>query len=390
MPWKPCESATWRTWVVAVAVLGATGCATGRVTSPVGDEPSSIATPAAPGSPPLSSRSPRSLTILAAGDILLHENLWYQAAADAAANNLSGYDFRPPFADVADEIAAADLAICHMETPLGTPRGPFTGYPSFSVPPQIATALRESGYDTCSTASNHTLDAGETGVYRTLDVLDRAGLRHAGSSRSAAEQGTPNILDVGGVKVAHLSYTYGFNGLRRPAGRSWIANLIDPVTILAEARRARAGGAEIVAVSLHWGNEYDHLPSADQVALTERLMATPGIDLILGSHAHVVQPIQKVNGGWAAYGMGNHLARQADGYPSRREGIIARFTFTEVGAARWVVSTVETIPTWIDFAPRIRIVNLADAYRDPAMSADQRAVYRAARMRIAAYAWALD
>ena len=317
--------------------------------------------------------------------MLLHEDLWIQAAADAAAKGGSGYDFQPPFADVAREIAAADVSICHLETPLGNPRGPFTGYPSFTVPPQIAVALRGSGYDTCSTASNHALDAGAAGVYHTLDVLDRAGLRHSGSYRSSAEQRTPTILEVRGVRIAHLAYTYGFNGLPRPAGKPWIANLIDPVRILADVHRVRATGAEIVVVSLHWGNEYDHRPSAAQIALTERLMTTPGIDLILGSHAHVVQPIQKINTGWVAYGMGNHLARQADGYPSRQEGIMPRFTFTEVQPNRWEVPKVEVIPTWIEFAPRVRIVNLSDAYRNPAVPTGQRALYRAARTRIATY-----
>jgi poly-gamma-glutamate synthesis protein (capsule biosynthesis protein) len=330
------------------------------------------------------------LTIIATGDILLHENLWYQAAADAAARGRPGYDFGPPIADVADEIAAADLAVCHLETPLGEPGGPFTGYPLFTVPPQIAAALRAAGYDTCSTASNHTLDAGEPGVYRTLHVLDQAGLRHVGSARSAAERDTPTIVEVRGVKVAHLSYTSGFNGLRRPVGKPWVANLIDPVAILAEARRARAAGAEIVVVSLHWGNEYDHRPSAAQVTLARRLTATPAVvDLILGSHAHVVQPVQQVNGVWVAYGMGNHLARQADGYPSRREGIMPRFTFTERGG-RWVISRVEPIPTWIEFAPRIRTVNLATAFDDPTIPAATRAVYAVARIHIAAHIRALD
>jgi poly-gamma-glutamate synthesis protein (capsule biosynthesis protein) len=325
------------------------------------------------------------LTILAAGDVLLHEDLWYQAAADAAERGRSGYDFGPPLADVASVIGSADLSICHLETPLGGRDGPFTGYPLFTVPPQIATALRASGYDSCSTASNHTLDAGEAGVYRTLDALDAAGLRHAGSHRSAIDRRTPTMLDVRGAKVAHLAYTDWFNGLRRPAGRSWIADLAEPDAILDDVRQARAAGAELVVVSLHWGAEYQHEPTAAQRDLAHQLLAAPGIDLLLGSHAHVVQPIQKVGGGWVVYGMGNHLARQADGYPSRREGIMPRLSFTETGPGRWTVTAVDVIPTWIDFSPRVRVVNLADACDDPDLPASQRATYRAARARIAAH-----
>jgi poly-gamma-glutamate synthesis protein (capsule biosynthesis protein) len=327
----------------------------------------------------------RTVTILGAGDVLLHSPVWRQAAADAAAAGRSGYDFRPMFANVAPHIAAADVAICHLETPVGPPDGPFSGYPLFSVPPQIVTALRHSGFDSCSTASNHTLDAGQAGVYRTLDALDAAGLRHAGSYRSASEQRTPTVLDVEGVWVAHLSYTSGFNGLRRPAGKAWIANLIDPDAILAEARRARSAGAGIVVVSLHWGIEYDHRANPSQVSLARRLLAAPEIDLILGGHAHVVQPLEKINGKWVAYGMGNQIARQSDAHPARHEGVMPRFTFTEQAPGHWVVTTVEAIATWIDVTPRIRIVDLAAAIADPSTSSARRHTYLAAYRRITGY-----
>jgi poly-gamma-glutamate synthesis protein (capsule biosynthesis protein) len=289
------------------------------------------------------------------------------------------------FDGVASHISAADLAICHLETPVGPPAGPFSGYPRFSVPPQVVDALRDSGFDTCSTASNHTLDAGEAGAYRTLDVLDAAGLRHAGSHRSAVEQQTVTLLGVGGARVAHLSYTFGLNGLPRPAGKAWIANLIDPDAILGEARRARSAGADIVIVSLHWGNEYNHNPSPAQVSLARRLLAAPEIDLILGSHSHVVQPFEETNGEWVVYGMGNFIARQSDAFPARREGVMPRFTFTEQTTGRWVVTKVEAVATWIDVTPQIRIVDLATAIANRDDSTARRNTYLAAYHRITAY-----
>jgi poly-gamma-glutamate synthesis protein (capsule biosynthesis protein) len=300
-------------------------------------------------------RPPRTLTILGAGDVLLHEDLWRQA------RGRSGYDFGPVFADVAREIAGADLAICHLETPLGRPDGPFTGYPLFTVPPQIAVTLRRTGFDSCSTASNHSLDGGERGVYRTLDVLDAAGVRHAGTYRGAAAHRHPTLLTVRGVTVAHLSYTYWFNGLRRPPGKDWIANVIDADAILDEARRARAAGAEIVVASLHWGTEYDHEANDEQIRLARRLLASGDVDLILGCHAHVVQPFERINGRWVVYGMGNQIASQGAAYPARREGVMPRFTFTEVGRGRWRVTRAEAIPTWIEYGPRVRVVNLRTA-----------------------------
>src|SRR5262249_50527505 len=232
---------------------------------------------------------------------------------------------------------------------------------------------------------NHTLDAGEDGIYRTLDTLDAAGLHHAGSYRSAAAQQAPNIVDVRGVKVAQLSYTFGFNGLQRPPGKGWIANLIDPAAIIAEARRARAAGAQIVIVSMHWGTEYDFGANADQKRWALQLLAAPEIDLILGCHAHVVQPFEKINGKWVVYGMGNEVARHSDPVDASREGVMPRFTFTETTPSHWEVTKAEALPTWVDLTPRIRIVELPRALADPATPGPQRAADQAAYDRIGRY-----
>jgi poly-gamma-glutamate synthesis protein (capsule biosynthesis protein) len=344
------------------------------------------AAPAAPHAAPAAAPTgPRTLTVLGAGDVLLHPPLWEQAAADAQAQGRSGYDFGPVFAAIKPDVSAADLAICHLETPLGEPGGPFSGYPSFNVPPQVTAAIKDTGFDTCSTASNHTFDAGEEGVYRTLDALDAAGLHHAGSYRDAGAQQTPNIMDVRGVKVAQLSYTFGLNGMQRPAGKAWIANLIDPEAIIAEAKRARAAGAQIVVVSMHWGTEYDFGADTDQQRWAMRLLAAPEIDLILGCHAHVVQPFEKINGKWVAYGMGNEVARHEDPVDASREGVMPRFTFTETAPGHWEITKAEALPTWVDLTPKIRIVELPRVLADPATPAPQRAVYQAAYDRISKY-----
>lgn len=372
------------------AVLGAAGAWVGldRPGWLVGQSPTPTRAATAPAASPSDaarSAGPRTLTILGAGDVLLHPPLWRQAAADARAAGESGYDFDPIFAGVKPDVSAADLAICHLETPLGAANGPFSGYPTFVVPPQVASAIKDTGFDTCSTSSNHTLDAGENGVHRTLDVLDAAGLKHAGSYRSGAAQQTPNILDVHGVKVAQLSYSFGFNGLQRPAGKTWIANLIDPAAIIAEARRARAAGAQIVVVSIHWGTEYDHDANADQRWLARQLLGAPEIDLILGCHAHVVQPIEKINGKWVVYGMGNQIARHSDPVDGTREGLMPRFTFTEVTPGHWRITKAEALPTWVDLDPKIRLVELPAALANPATPAARRTVYQAAYDRITGY-----
>ncbi|MBA3620350.1 MAG: CapA family protein, partial [Acidothermales bacterium] len=115
------------------------------------------------------------------GDVLLHEGLWSTARLDAAAAGEPGMDFRPLLASMRPVLSGADLAICHMETPLAPPGGPYAGYPSFSAPPQIAPALEWAGFDVCTTASNHSLDQGVEGLRRTLETLDRNGLDYAGT-----------------------------------------------------------------------------------------------------------------------------------------------------------------------------------------------------------------
>ncbi len=303
---------------------------------------------------------------------------------DAQAKGQEGYDFGPLFLDVEDVIFSADLAICHMEPPLADADGPFIGFPRFSVPPQVVPALANLGYDACSTASNHTIDHGEAGVVRTLDALDAAGIKHAGSYRSETEHGTITMLEAQGVKIASLSYTFSFNGLRRPAGEEWIANQINTADILGEAKRARAEGAEIVVVSLHFGTEYQHSANSQQLSVAKKLLASPDVDLILGHHAHVVQPFEKIGDKWVAYGMGNMVAHHADPRNDNREGVLARFTFTEVAPGKWKVTTAEAIPIWMDFSPD-RLIDIPDALADPATGDADRSTLQAAWNRIKGY-----
>ena len=124
-------------------------------------------------------------------------------------------------APVAPLIEAADLAICHFETPVAPSGGPYSGYPSFAVQPEIIDALAGAGYDECSTASNHSLDDGLDGLVRTLDDLDAAGIGHAGTYRTQAESLQPQILDVSGIRVGHVAGTFSLNGVPLPAGAEW-------------------------------------------------------------------------------------------------------------------------------------------------------------------------
>ncbi|MGA8112040.1 MAG: CapA family protein [Actinocatenispora sp.] len=327
------------------------------------------------GSP--SPSGPPTLSVVAAGDVLVHPPIWQQARADARSEGRDGMDFSPVFAAVRPVVSGADLAICHLETPVSAEHGPYLGWPRFAAPPQVLTAVRRTGFDDCSTASNHSFDQGEAGIDRTLDALDHAGLHHSGTARTTAEAARPDITEVRGVRVADLSYTFGLNwGLNLPAGRPWRVGTIDVSRILAAAHAARAGGADLVILSLHWGTEYQQAPTAEQVGQARRLLASPDVDLILGCHAHVVQPFESVHGKWVVYGMGNEIARHDDPVAASREGVMPRITFTRGASGRWRATRVEAVPTWVDIAPKIRLVDLAAALRSRQVTGSRRATYQ--------------
>jgi poly-gamma-glutamate synthesis protein (capsule biosynthesis protein) len=378
---------------LAATAVCLAGCTVGPDTQPsrrsTAHSISSTSAPAPATSAPVAVR-PRTVTIIASGDVLIHPPLWQQAHADARAAGHTGYDFGPMYASIAPDTRAADLAICEMETPLAPPQGPFTGWPTFTAPPQVLTALKGVGYDSCTTASNHTIDEGYQGVVRTLDELDAAGLKHTGSARTAAEAARPLIITTAnGVKVAQLAYSFDFNGIAVPAGKPWLANRIDVPAILAAAHRAKKAGADIVVLSMHWGTEYDHLATSTQRSQAEQLLASPDIDVILGDHAHVVQPMQKLHGKWVVFCMGNQISRHADPIAAGREGLMPRFTFTEVSPGQFQVTRAEAIPTWMQDVPALRLIDIPRALADPATSAAERATlqqqWRAIRGYLDAY-----
>ncbi|MFF2850947.1 CapA family protein [Streptomyces sp. NPDC058001] len=320
---------------------------------------------AGPGPASPAPSGPRGFTLAAAGDVLPHDSVIRRAESDADGD---GYDFRPMFEGVKSVVAGADVAICHMETTYGAD-GDYSGYPNFKSPPQVAAGLAATGYDSCSTASNHTLDDGIDGVRRTLDALDRAGVRHAGSARNAAESKRTTWLRGGSAKIAHLAYTNSTNRAV-PGDKPWSVNMIDHDKVLADAQAARKAGADVVVVSLHWGTEWQDEPDEDQLTMGRELTASqtdgrPDIDLILGTHAHVPQAYEKVNGTWIIYGMGDQIAgdmvNDKGAWESRgNQGTIGRFTFAPPAepGTRWVVKKTEFVPTWFDTTEG-RVFNLA-------------------------------
>jgi poly-gamma-glutamate capsule biosynthesis protein CapA/YwtB (metallophosphatase superfamily) len=311
-----------------------------------------------------------SFTVVATGDVLIHPALTEQALADGNGQR----DYVPLFSGIAPVIRSADLAICHLEVPLAGKNGPFEGYPRFYAPPEVATALATTGYDTCSTASNHTLDHDLKGVATTLDALAEAGIGHTGSARSQAESRQPLITEVGEAKVGQVSFTFGLNsGTKEP--HPWVTNELSVKSVLAAARATKQAGADVVIASLHWGVEHQHDPTDDQRQIADALLADPSVDLIVGHHAHVVQPFEKLHGKWVAYGLGNQVARHEEPRGSTEEGVTARFRFTK-GEDGWTVDRVEYVPTLVDLGPPIRLVDLTEEDNDVSSSRRIQAIRR--------------
>jgi poly-gamma-glutamate synthesis protein (capsule biosynthesis protein) len=304
----------------------------------------------APPLPPTSAApAGNAFTLLVTGDLLAHTAVIDQARAYAAGE---GYDFTPMLRRVQPIVAAADVAICHLETPVAPPGTAADGsYPDYGVPAQITAAIAAAGFDRCSLASNHAMDKGVAGVDSTLDAFDAAGLGHAGMARTPVEAG-PTLFDVGGTTIAHLSYTFNFNGRRLPRDQPWRSNRIDPARIVAEARQARQEGARFVLVSLHWGDEGSSAVTPSQRRWAQEITASGAVDVIVGHHAHVVQPIEQVNGRWVVFGLGNFLTGMGRSSPCcgirGQDGMIVRLRVTEQPDGSFAVAPPEAIATYVD------------------------------------------
>jgi poly-gamma-glutamate synthesis protein (capsule biosynthesis protein) len=159
------------------------------------------------------------------------------------------------------------------------------------------------------------------------------------------------VFDVAGVPVAHLSYTFSYNGLSLPAGEEWRSAVIDPERIVADAAAARRSGAAVVIASMHWGAEGVHAPTSSQRRIADEITAAGDIDLVVGHHAHVVQPIEQVNGVWVVYGLGNILSNlpTSSRWPAASQDAVVvevAVTVDETGAVS--VDRPVVHPTWVD------------------------------------------
>ena len=293
---------------------------------------------------------PVPISLAFTGDILVQRGLWPTAAKNAQTfGSTEPYDFSPMFSDVAELLSNADLAVCHLESPIAPPGSEPFSYPKYQVPAQIIPAIADAGYDACSTASEHVFDGGSEAINATVSAFESLGIMQSGMARTPDEI-KPLPTQVGDVVIAHLSYTLRYDS-PPPIGEDWRSALIDIPRILADAREARTLGAQAVVLSLHWGNEDSAVPTEQQRQWANELTISGEIDLIVGSHSHVLQPIEQINGVWVMFGLGNFLtnmptksARPEEG----QDGAIVTLTMTRAANNRVTVSQPVVYPTWVD------------------------------------------
>ena len=251
------------------------------------------------------------LTIGAIGDILIHDTVYQDAF------NGSTYNFNPIFENVKSKLESPDVLTANQESMLGGIDIGVSSYPMFNSPHEVADALVNTGVDIVSLANNHTLDKGERGILSATDYLNSIGLPHVGSFLNKEDRQKLRIINKNGIKLAFLSYTYGTNGIPIPDGKDFLVNLINRDIMSEEVKRAKKE-ADVVVMSIHWGNEYQRIPTNEQKDLAT-FLANEGVDIIFGSHPHVLQPMEwiKTEDGrksFVIYSLGNFISGQVRDY----------------------------------------------------------------------------
>jgi len=325
----------------------------GRDGIPLSETGGTRGEPALEPPPPPKPPPPVEATLIAVGDVMMHTPQLPGAYDEQA----GGYDFSGFFAPLRDTFAGADWAVANLETPIAGDERGFRGYPMFNAPVALAGALAGAGFDVVSTANNHSLDQGFAGLVHTLATLREQGVAPVGTAESEEASQALTTISRDGIANTFLSYTYGTNGIPIPKDKPFAVNLIDDAKIKSDIARAKAAGADIVTVSLHFGSEYQREPNDEQKRIA-RLAIEAGADLVLGHHPHVVQPYERYRvvgpdgaerEGVIMYSLGNFISNQFGGY--KEYGALLKVTFRKTyradGTAVTTVTELDAIPTWV-------------------------------------------
>lgn len=282
------------------------------------------------------------INLVATGDILMHNTVIASGLKDGS------YNFDHLYAPIKHLLTAGDYASVNLECALAGPSSGYTGYPLFNSPDAIAPALKNAGFDLVVTANNHILDRGYQGAMRTMDTLRQAGLETTGTFKSEQERQSFLIKDLRGIRVGYLAYSYSTNGIPVPADKPHFYNFLDKEQIIKDITAFRPQ-VDLVVLILHWGIEYSPYPTASQRQMARELFEN-GADVILGSHPHVIQPMEvmKVNGQdkFVIYSMGNSMGNQNG--VERNSGVVLNLQFSKyLTENKTVLTGVNYVPTYI-------------------------------------------
>ncbi|MGO2061497.1 CapA family protein [Leucobacter sp. UCMA 4100] len=332
--------------IVGTVLLALTGCAPEpepEAPQPVEEAPAPEPEPepepvAQPGKGP-ECPTDHCVSVTVSGDLLFHEGLWSGFAVPTTAEG-HNFDFSSLLEGMKPYLDRADLNICNMETPLADFGGPYSAFPMFSVPPEVAFAAADVGYDVCTTATNHAVDQGTEGLVRTLDTLDAAGIQHTGTARSPEEDDEVLIVEANGVKIGIVAATFSLNGLY--AEHDWQVDYpLMPELAIERAQKARELGAEIVIGAQHVGTEYTSEPNWEQVDNATALAESGAFDFIVNHHSHAPQPFDVINDTPVLYGTGNAISESA---PEERhlnnEFVFTRVQFAQQDDGSWATNDI--------------------------------------------------
>ena len=289
----------------------------------------------------------RTVRIVAAGDLMQHLP---QVMAARLKDDTTKYDYTPSFRYVASHFRDADLSIVNLETTLSE-SGPYYGYPCFKSPAEVADAMQDMGIDVAALANNHCCDRGAYGIKSTAEILDKRGISRVGVYRDSVEYKANNVLYLkqSGISFAIVNYTYGTNGINVPKGM--VVNHLDSVAMARDLASINRDSVDCVIAVVHWGNEYERQPNREQKKMAD-FMRRSGVDIILGSHPHVVQPFEVDDRGVTLYSLGNFVSNQRTRY--RDGGLIATIdvTIVERGEgdevkSRSVKYDLDVTPVWV-------------------------------------------
>lgn len=295
----------------------------------------------------------------ATGDIMFHPSQ-LEGGYDKASGK---YDFKNSFKGVKKIFEAADIAIGNFEgTTGGNEVYAYQGYPLFNAPDEVLDAIKDSGIDILSTANNHSLDTRKAGIIRTIEQINKRGMDSVGTYAKKPESRVL-IKEVKGIKFAFIAYTEMVNGLESllsPEDLDSMINIINEKKISEDIEYAKEQKADVIVAYLHWGNEYARIQSVNQEKLADKLFKE-GVDIILGSHPHVIQPSKKLKydgkDKFIIYSMGNFISNQrvetltpyGISQPQYTEdGIIINIDIEKKGETGEVsIKKIEYIPLWV-------------------------------------------